>query len=175
MATSTRPISLEQFRAEYGGEGGWEYWFGEAIRKGMPTTLHGIMQFVLMLLFDRAGYHVTSEVDLRMDPDWQPRPDVLVSPEPFEQPYPTRPGKLSVIEVLSPDDPMQRVIKKCRHYTRLGIPAIFLLDPESRDIWQWSASDDAMKKSESITLPDGFSISGTAVWQELERKTRQRP
>ena len=174
MATSTRLVTPDQFRAEYGSEGGWEYWFGEAVRKGTSTTLHGIMQFILMLLFDSAGYHVGSEVDLRIDPDWEPRPDVLVSSDLIEQPYPTRPAQLTVIEILSPDDAMQRVIKKRRHYTRVGIETVFIVDPEMRDIWRWSATADAIERAENITLPDGFSLTGNVIWQELEKKTKPR-
>ena len=98
MATAPQTLlTLEEFDARYGSEPGWEYWFGEAVRKPVPTWYHGVLQVVLANLLLEAGYFSGSEIDLKVDPRWQPRPDVL----------------------------------KCRLYQRIGIPAIYVADPES--------------------------------------------
>jgi len=40
-------------------------------------------------LFVKAGYAAGAELDLRIDPDWEPRPDVVASLA-IEEPYPTQ-------------------------------------------------------------------------------------
>ena len=78
MATAPQTLlTLEEFDARYGSEPGWEYWFGEAVRKPVPTWYHGVLQVVLANLLLEAGYFSGSEIDLKVDPRWQPRPDVL--------------------------------------------------------------------------------------------------
>jgi hypothetical protein len=46
----------------------YEYWFGEAIPKDMPITLHGITQGVVFGLLDNLGYFVSLKVELRIHP-----------------------------------------------------------------------------------------------------------
>jgi Uma2 family endonuclease len=55
-ANPVTTLTLEDYHTLYGNEHGYEYWFGEAVRKGMPTSLHGIMQLILGRLFHAAGY-----------------------------------------------------------------------------------------------------------------------
>jgi len=127
MATAAVLLTLEQFHEQYGSESGWEFWFGEAVRKPVPTWYHGILQVLLGDLLFKAGYFAGAEINLRIDPNWEPRPDVLAARE-IEGKYPTKPVDL-VIEILS-DDQMGMLLKKCEHYTRIGIPDIYVFDPE---------------------------------------------
>jgi hypothetical protein len=50
-ANPATSLTLKDYHALYGNEHGYEYWFGEAVRKGTPTSLHGIMQLILGRLF----------------------------------------------------------------------------------------------------------------------------
>jgi Uma2 family endonuclease len=115
MATAAKPLTLEEFRSQYGGrKPHFEYWFGEAIQKSMPTWLHALVQSILGEMLRRAGYKVGSELELRIDPQWEPVPDVAATLRRLEQPYPTKPLEI-VVEILSPDDRMSQVLSKCRH------------------------------------------------------------
>ncbi len=74
MATVTQPLSLEEFRSRYRQQKPYfEYWFGEAIQKTVPTWLHGVLQRVIGEALRRAGYKSGSEVELRIDPQWEVR------------------------------------------------------------------------------------------------------
>jgi Uma2 family endonuclease len=74
-----------------------------------------------------------------------------------------------VIEVLSEDDPLPLLFKKCRNYVRIGIKSIFVVDPESRDAWQWSTQTDNIERISVIQLPDGaFPLS--RIWEELDKE-----
>ena len=85
----------------------------------LPTWLHSILQALLAEVLTWAGYTAGSELELRIDPDWEPKPDVSAALK-IEQPYPTRPIDI-VAEVLSPGDDMHTVHEKCEQYARIGI------------------------------------------------------
>ncbi len=171
MATATPPLTLEQFNAQYANEHGYEYWFGEVVQKAMPTWLHGLLQLILREVFYKLGYISGSEIDLRIDPNWQPRPDVTAALE-IEQPYPTKPVDI-VVEVLS-DDPMTKVFEKCRNYVRIGIPQIFVFDPESRTAWEWSRETDNLERIETLRLRNGSTLEISEIWLELATRIENR-
>jgi Uma2 family endonuclease len=168
MATATAQLTLRQFREQYANEPGYEYWFGELVRKSVPTWLHALIQKILCLHFDAAGYESAPELQLRIDPEWEPRPDVAASLV-IEQPYPTKPVDI-VAEVLSPDDRMSRVFEKCRLYARAGIGQIYLFDPELRVAWEWSRETENLERIAEMRLANGKTISVQAIWEELDRR-----
>ena len=167
MAASAVTLSLDEFHARYANEHGYEYWFGEVVRKSMPTWLHGLIQAILCEFFYRLGYAAGSEIELRIDPNWQPRPDVTASLE-LEEPYPTKPVDI-VAEVLS-DDAMTTVYEKCRNYTRIGIRQIFVFDPQARTAWEWSREAENLERVEELRLGNGARVAVAEIWAELERR-----
>ncbi|MGI9072412.1 MAG: Uma2 family endonuclease [Bryobacteraceae bacterium] len=124
MSAAITPLSLEEFHRLYDGvKPYYEYWFGEAIPKPLATSLHGVVQFVLMLLLRTRGWSVASEVTLKLVPDAEPVPDVVASREKIEQPYPTKPVELC-IEIRSPQD-----------YLSWGVRNVWIIDPEAGTAW----------------------------------------
>ncbi len=168
MATATAQLTLHQFREQYANESGYEYWFGEVVRKAVPTWLHALLQQLLGDVLIQAGYRSGPELTLRIDPEWEPRPDVAASLV-IEQPYPTKPIDI-VAEVLSPEDRMSRVFEKCRLYARAGIGQIYLFDPELRFAWEWSRENENLERIAEMRLPNGKTISVQAIWEELDRR-----
>ena len=80
MATSAPHLSVEEFHRLYDGVKPYrEYWFGEAVPKSIPTSLHSAIQFALMMLFRARGWKALSEVRIRIVRDAEPLPDVLAS------------------------------------------------------------------------------------------------
>ncbi len=157
MATAVHLLTLEEFRERYAEEKPYyEYWFGEAVQKSLPTWLHSLLQGILTELLSRSGYRSGPEVELRIDPAWQPKADVAAAVV-VEQPYPTRPIDV-VAEILSPDDRMSRVFEKCRQYARIGIWKIFVLDPELRYAWERSRETENLERIDSMRLPNGRDI-----------------
>ena len=168
MATASTLLTLEEFNAQYANEHGYEYWFGEVVRKGMPTWLHGVLQVILAEFLHRLGYITGSEIDLRIDPNWQPRPDIAAALK-IEGRYPTKPVDI-VVEVLSPDDPMTRVYEKCRQYTRIGIPQIFVFDPESKTAWEWSRETHNLETIQALHLANRSMLPVAEIWAELDAR-----
>ena len=165
MATVTQPLSLEEFRSRYRQQKPYfEYWFGEPIQKTMPTWLHAVLQVIMCEALRRAGYKSGSEVELRVDPQWEPVPDVIATLKPIKD-YPTEPVEI-VVEILSLDDRLVHVIKKCHHYERIGTERIFVLDPVDKNAWQWTSGS-----LEAVTqlLPlNGAAVNLEDIWHQLE-------
>jgi Uma2 family endonuclease len=94
----------------------------------------------MLLRRDEYAYRVLTEarMGVRGGDDKRRRyriPDMMVAPvldNPtrivLEQP-------LMVLEILSPDDCMSDVVRKCADYEEFGIPQIWVVDPESREVW----------------------------------------
>ena len=172
MATSTPLLTLVEFERLYAHQDkAYEYWFGEAVPKAMPTILHGITQKTVCLLLDSLGYFTSPEVDLHIHVDWQPRPDILASTRTFERPYPTRPDDLFVIEILSPDDRWGQVRNKCKNYERLTrIETVYLLDPDSHEGWFWNSARQDTERTDSLALPRGDRLDLPIIWERVEQQ-----
>ncbi len=137
MATVAQKLSVAEFEQRYRQvKPYYEFWHGEAIQKSMPTWLHGLMVRLLMDLLKEAGLKAGTEVKLKIDPDFHPIPDVIATRGQIELPYPTRALEV-VVEVLSDDDSMSRVLAKCRAYQRWGFEEIYVVDPSSRVVFRW--------------------------------------
>jgi len=169
MATAAGSLTLEQYHKQYGSEPGWEFWFGEAVRKPVPTWYHCVLQILLGKLLFRARYVAGSELDLRIDPNWEPRPDVTAALS-ITGRYPTKSSDIElVIEILS-DDQMRTLLDKCQQYARIGIAHIYVFDPEGRRIWKWNASINDLDHCVDVDLPNGTVLRYDDIWSEFERR-----
>jgi Uma2 family endonuclease len=167
MATVTQPVSLEEFRSRYRlQKPHFEYWFGVPIQKPMPSRLHGVLQGIICEALRRAGYRSGSEAELRIDPQWEPVPDVMATLKPVKD-YPTEPVEI-VAEILSPDDKLVDVISKCRHYQRIGSDRIFVLDPVERLAWQWNSG--SLEAISQLSLPNGAAAALDEIWRQLDEQ-----
>ncbi len=172
MATAPMDLlTLHEFRERYAEEKPYyEYWFGEAVQKSVPTVLHVLLVKILLFALDQAGYESGPELELRIDESWQPKADVAAWTE-MDGPYPIKPVDV-VVEVLSPEDRMHRVIAKCRQYERIGVQSIFVMDPETHDAWRWK--DENLERIQAMTLPNGNQIAIADLWAELDRRASGR-
>ena len=138
MAAAPAYLSLSDFHAQYDGQKpAYEYWFGEAVQKSMPTNLHGIVQIMLGYLFVRAGWTCAGEARLKLSRFAEPVPDLIANPEPLKSRYSTEPIALA-IEILSPSDGLAAVVRKCAHYLDWEIGSAWIIDPERRVAYQMS-------------------------------------
>jgi Uma2 family endonuclease len=169
MATvAEQKLSLQDFHARYDGEKPYyEYWDGEAVQKSMPTYLHGLIQGILMRLLDGIGYTAASEVTLKLDPRYEPIPDVIAIDGPAGDPYPTSPFEVA-IEILSPDDSFSRVLRKCKLYEKWGIRQIVVIDPKERLVWRFE--NGTPKETDVVARRGDATIPAQTLWDEVDRK-----
>ncbi len=165
---TTAFLTVNEYDALYGHQAGWEYWFGEARRKPVPTYLHGLLQIVLGGLLNRAGYIASVESDVKIAPDWQPRPDVCGVLEVTEK-YVTRPENVVIFEVLSEDD---YIVAKCRHYSEIKIEQIFVFDPDEKTIAAWDG--EKLRPVIDVKLANGVTITGATIWLEFRKRQEQQ-
>jgi Uma2 family endonuclease len=172
MATVAGKLTLKEFERQFGDAKPYhEYWFGEAVPKAMPTWLHGLLQHILMDLLKEAGYRAGSEVKLKISPDFEPVPDIIATGDKIELPYPTKPFDV-VVEILSPEDPFQRVLRKCKLYADWGISNVFVIDPEGREAWTWNNKAHLLETVTALALTNGKSITLKRIFDELDAALR---
>ncbi len=120
MAAANSFLSLERFENLYREQKPHvEYWFGEAIPKDMPTSLHGILQWILAMLLAQRGWKTATEVRLKLSALAHPVPDVIADAKRIQLPYPTESFDLCA-EILSPGDDPRKMFQKAAHYLDLG-------------------------------------------------------
>jgi Uma2 family endonuclease len=165
-AVEQQKLSLEAFHARYGEEKPYfEYWDGEAVQKSMPTRLHALIQKILVRLLDALGYEAGQEITLRLDPAWEPIPDVIAAEGRIGDPYPTEPFEV-VIEILSPDDSFSRVLRKCHLYEQWGIRQIVVVDPKSRLIWRFHQG--ALRETDIVARRADAAITARELWEQVK-------
>jgi Uma2 family endonuclease len=166
-------LTLEEFDRQYGDRKPYhEYWFGEAIPKDMPIWLHGLLQGILVRLLSEIGFVSASEVKLALSKEAQPVPDVIATSKPSRMPYPTEPFDVAM-EILSPTDSMQYVMRKCRMYSQWGITQIFVFDPEDRTAQEWNHSNGSLEAVNALRFEGKQEISVEQIWAELDRGVKR--
>jgi Uma2 family endonuclease len=125
-------------------------WFelvrGEAIELPSPTKPHGFVCFNVgrilgNFLFERGKGYLTvndSGVILERDPDTVRGPDVAFYEDAntFAELHPKYgevPPRIA-IEVLSPNDRANKVLRKISDYLRCGVGLVWVIDPEIRTV-----------------------------------------
>jgi Uma2 family endonuclease len=161
-------LTKEEFHSRYDGEKPYyEYWDGEAVQKAMGTSIHGVIQILLGRMLSEIGYDAGSEIELRLDPNYQFLPDVIAAEGLLEYPYPTRPFEVA-IEILSPSDQFSRVLRKCRLYEKWGVRQIVVVDSENRVVWRFE--NGIPVETDVIATRGEAKILAAVLWEALDRR-----
>jgi Uma2 family endonuclease len=166
-------LTLEEFERQYGDRKPYhEYWFGGAIPKAMPVKLHGLLQKILMLLLDSIGFESIPELRVKISSDVQPLPDVIATSSSIPGDYPTEPFDVA-IEILSPSDALQYVMRKCRVYSNWGIKQVFVFDPEDKTAYEWNHAKGSLTTIDALRFEGKQEISVEKIWAELDRRAKR--
>ncbi len=154
-----------------------EYRDGVLYPKAMPTTLHGLVQFMLLVALHKRGLQAASEVTVRLSPTKYLVPDVVAAAV-LQSPYPTEPVLLCC-EILSPlfgaprqnssEDRFGAMLGKCEEYHAWGVPFCWVIDPVKRSAWEYHSGGEPVRATEtlgageiSVSLEELFAGLGTA-------------
>jgi Uma2 family endonuclease len=160
MAAQPAALTLEEFHRLYdGAKPVYEYWHGEAIRKPRPTVLHGIVQIVLAILLDKAGWNTAPEVRLKVVPEIEPVPDLIAVRGKFKGRYPAAAPELCV-EIMCPSDTLAKTLEKAKQYIAWGSQQVWIIDLEKRTAWDLSAEAAGLSW---IPLEGALRIAETAI------------
>ncbi len=113
-----------------------EYLDGEIVERPMGELPHGDVQTTLALLLrrerSRLGIRVVTEIRIRIHARRYRVADLAVwRDDNIGTSIPTVPPFL-VIEILSPEDRMTRMLPKIQEYLAIGVEWIWLIDPKEK-------------------------------------------
>ena len=173
MAAQPEPLSLQAFHELYdGAKPAYEYWFGEAVQKPMPTTLHGIVRFIIATMLERSDWNTSLEVRLEIVPEAEPVPDVIAVRGKFQGAYPAAAPELC-IEILSPGDTLPKTLEKAKRYIAWGSECVWIIDPEKRTAWALSRErtpEPVWISPAGVLRIGSTAIELAALFAEVDRK-----
>jgi Uma2 family endonuclease len=150
-----------------------DYIEGELQERNLGERSHGLLQMALAAIFytNRRAWDivVVPELRVQVSADRFRIPDVTVMrrsdpPDPIVKTAP-----LVCIEVLSPEDRMQRMQERIDDYARMGVEHIWLIDPNSRHAWVATADGSHTRVADAFTVPGTpIRISLAEVFAELD-------
>jgi Uma2 family endonuclease len=128
MASST-VITAEQYLATHlGDEYPPEFVRGELVYRSIPKWLHSRLQHLLSVRLHQAGLLCAPELHVRVADDVIRIADIAVYREAPEEEIPSSPA-LIIIEVVSPDDRHQELLRKLEDYRAWGAEHIWVVEP----------------------------------------------
>jgi Uma2 family endonuclease len=156
MATTSTHVPVEVYlQADY--EHDCDYVDGEVEERSLGGYDHATWQAVLVMFFGLKqkewDIKVRPELRLQVSSTRYRVADIcLVSRElPVEQII-THPP-LAVFEILSPEDRMGRVLERLADYERMGIGAIWVIDPRDSSYYRYASGE--------LTLASVFHLPGS--------------
>ena len=166
LMSSTTLVPVEEY-LRYSDKPNCEYRGGVLYPKSMPTTFHGLLEFMLVVMLRRLGLQAAPEVTVRLSPSKYPVPDVIAAPV-LQSPYPTE-AVLLCCEILSPEDRLGTMLAKCEEYHAWGVPFCWVIDSEKRAAWEYHAGAEPLRVTEAVrageftvSLEELFSVLDTA-------------
>jgi Uma2 family endonuclease len=177
MTTTRQRLTLEEFLALPETEPASEFMCGEVYRKPMPDNAHAALQaYLWMLLSQFVAARKLGRVRIEWRCIFGPRmaqrafvPDVVYVSYSRLPPgdartlrYP-RTAPDVAIEVSSPDHHGSRLAAKVQFYLRHGVRLVWVVDPNTEEIYVYSPDQD-----DAIVLRPGDTLTGGDVLPGFE-------
>src|ERR1700728_4402883 len=147
LMSSTTLVPVEEY-LRYSDKPNCEYREGVLYPKPMPTTFHGLLEFMLVFMLRKLGLQAAPEVTVRISPTRYLVPDVIAAPV-LQSPYPTE-AVLLCCEILSPEDRLGTMLAKCEEYHAWGVPFCWVIDPDKRAAWEYHSGAEPVRMTASV-------------------------
>ncbi len=171
MATASLIPVSEYLSTTY--EPDCDYIEGELQERNVGETAHSFAQSILVALFNanRHAWNIVAGTEMRVQvaSNRFRIPDVGVQrrSDPHDPIVTTAP--LICIEVLSPEDRINRMQERIADYIRMGVEHVWLIDPLSRHAWIATPDGSHTRVLEAFTIPGtSIRISLAEVFAELD-------
>jgi Uma2 family endonuclease len=142
-ALISRPfITVEEYLAS-SYEPDCDYVDGHVEERNLGERVHGRLQLrVALMLNGQAPQNaeVLPEVRVQVKPSRFRVPDICIAVDDSDEPILTKPPFLC-IEVLSPEDRMSRIEARIQDYLEMGVPYVWVLDPQTKQAYVATAAD----------------------------------
>ncbi len=167
-ALVSRPlISVEEYLAS-SYDPDCDYVDGHIEERNLGERVHGRLQLrVAIILNGQApeGTEVLPEVRVQVKPSRFRVPDICVAEE-SDEPILTKPPLLC-IEVLSPEDRMSRIEARIQDYLEMGVPYVWVLDPQTKQAYVATAADGLreVKTGVLVTANPTFEVPLSEIFR----------
>jgi len=162
--SSTTLVPVEEY-LRYSDKPNCEYREGVLYPKPLPTTFHGLLEFMLVAMLRKLGLQAAPEVTVRLSSTKYLVPDVIAAPV-LKDPYPTEPVLLCC-EILSPEDRLGATLAKCEEYHAWGVPYCWVVDPVKRTAWEYHAAAEPVRVTSTLRT-DKLSVSLAELFSALD-------
>jgi Uma2 family endonuclease len=153
-------ISVEDYLAS-SYEPDCDYVDGHIEERNAGELSHSIVQLkvgsYLLTHFEKMGAVVATECRIRVNASRVRIPDIcLFLADPVER-VPTHPPFIC-IEILSPEDRMSRVQIRINDYLAMGVPYVWVLDPETKQAFAATAAEGLKEVKNGILRTENPAI-----------------
>ena len=173
MATAALISASEYLKTAF--EHDAEFVDGRIEERPVGERDHGLLQRKLLLLLSDPAteqyFLCIPELRVQTSPTRFRVPDLCIigAGAPEEQVVTTPP--LLCIEILSPDDTMRRTLTRVRDMVGMGIPEVWVFDPESRTVQVCVGPSKTEQTDGRLTVPGtSISISIADVFGALSKR-----
>jgi Uma2 family endonuclease len=178
MATTPALMTIEQYlHTAYSPD--VDFVNGDIQERNLGEKDHGRLQGLLFAWFlareASFGFEAVTELRMLVAPDRVRICDVVVldANAPDEQVTVTPP--LICVEIMSPEDRLSRAIKVLEDYRAMGVPNIWLIDPQERLAYIFGP--DGLRQQEDLVLraqsPE-IALDINTLFAELDRKKNRQ-
>ncbi len=97
-------------------------------------------------------------------------PDFMVLSGTFYQEQIVRTAPILIVEVLSPEDTLKRLLRKVKDYVAIGIQHIWVFDPDTRVAYRGDAAGFHIVTEDELTVPNTpIRLKLTDIFSALDR------
>ena len=151
VMSSSNLLSVDEY-LRYSEKPNSEYRDGVVNPKPIPTTFHGLLEFMLVAMLRHLGLQAAPEVTVKLSPTKYLVPDVIAA-KVLQAPYPTEPVLLCC-EILSPEDRLGTMLAKCEEYHAWGVPYCWVVDPVKRTAWEYHSAAEPVRATATVRAGD---------------------
>lgn len=156
-----------------------DYVDGEILERHVGEREHSFLQLKIAMLISQherewsVGVYPKHRVQVARDRFRIPDICVTSAQDPFEK-IVTRPPILC-IEIMSSEDRWARITERFEDYRRMGVPALWAIEPLESKAWAWSTANPEWNEATILEVPGTpIRIDVAPIFAELaERKAQQ--
>ncbi len=151
-----------------------DYVDGELEERNLGEQWHSVVQKTISAIFylhrKDWGLRSLTEQRVQVNATRYRIPDVCVvaSADPIVGILHAPP--LLCVEVLSPEDRFSRTLQRVQEFIQMGVPQVWIIDPNSRDIWTVGSDGDAVQlRGAALTLAGTpVHITVAEIFEEID-------
>jgi Uma2 family endonuclease len=137
MAVGTLVSVEEYLKTSYRPD--CDYVDGEVQERSLGERKHsgtqGMIIFYLLTRYPRLRWRVLPEQRVQVKPTRFRVPDVCIVGEDAPKEEIIRTPPILCIEILSPEDTVNKLMERVKDYFNMGVPVCWIVDPIAREAW----------------------------------------